>query len=240
MRSYGQLCAVARALDIVGDRWTLLIVRELLHLEQARFTDLQNGLPGIAPNLLTGRLQQLAEHELLHREAAPAPVNAVVYRLTERGRSLEGVVRELLKWGAPTVLDAPEGALFQMHWLSMPARYLLRDGRPAEEPVVVRFGTPADGFDVTAAAGEVHVGPCRRDATPKAVVTGPGPVLVGLVQGAVPLGRAMQAGVRITGDDSALRRMLPTPASAPAAPPTRGRSPDGRRTRPAAGPTRGK
>ena len=210
MRSYGQLCAVARALDVVGDRWTLLIVRELLVLEQARFTDLQDGLPGIAPNLLTGRLQELTEQGLLYREVVPAPVRGAVYRLTERGRALEGVVRELLKWGAPTVPDAPEGAHFQMHWLSMPARHLLRDNRPAEDPVVVRFGDPADGFDVTAANGEVRVESCRREASPDAVVTGPGPVLVGLVQGAVPLGSAKRGGVRITGDDAALLRLLPT------------------------------
>lgn len=210
MRSYGQLCAVARALDIVGERWTLLIVRELLVREQVRFTDLQDGLPGIAPNLLTGRLQGLAEQGLLYREVVPTPVRGTVYRLTERGKSLEGVVRELLKWGAPTVPDAPEDARFQMHWLSMPARYLLQDNRPAEDPIVVRFGNPADGFDVTAAAGEVRVEPCRRDVSPDAVVTGPGPVLVGLVQGAVPLGPAKRRGVRIIGDHTALLRLLPT------------------------------
>jgi DNA-binding HxlR family transcriptional regulator len=209
MRSYGQLCAVARALDVVGDRWTLLIVRELLILEQARFTDLENGLPGIAPNLLTQRLQYLAENDLLYREVVPAPVRGTVYRLTDRGRSLEGVVRELLKWGAPTVPEAPDDAQFQMHWLSMPARHLLRDRRAGETPVVVRFGDLADGFDVTAGDGSLRVDPCRREVSPDAVVTGPGPVLVGLVQGAVPLGRARRAGVRVTGDASALRRLLP-------------------------------
>lgn len=209
MRSYGQLCAVARALDVVGDRWTLLIVRELLILRQARFTDLENGLPGIAPNLLTQRLQDLAEHDLIYREVVPAPVKGTVYRLTERGRSLEGVVRELLKWGAPTVPGAPADAHFQMHWLSLPARHLLRDRRPADSPVVVRFGDLADGFDVTAADGTLRVDPCRREVSPNAVVTGPGPVLVGLVQGALPLGRARRAGVHVTGDASALRRLLP-------------------------------
>lgn len=209
MRSYGQLCAVARALDVVGDRWTLLIVRELLILEQARFTDLQNGLPGIAPNLLTQRLQELAEQGLLYREAVAAPIKGSVYCLTERGRSLDGVVRELLKWGAPTVPEAPPDATFEMHWLSLPARHLLRDNTPSESPVVVRFGDQADGFDVTAASGEVEVAPCRREVLPDAVVTGPGPVLVGLIQGACSLGRAERAGVGVTGDASALRRVLP-------------------------------
>ena len=71
MRSYGQLCAVARALDVVGDRWTLLIVRELLTRGQARFTELQKGLPGVAPNLLAQRLKTLKEQGVLQHDPFP-------------------------------------------------------------------------------------------------------------------------------------------------------------------------
>src|SRR4051812_49531567 len=71
MRSYGQYCSIARALDVVGDRWTLLIVRELLLQGPCRFTDLKNGLPGIAANLLSGRLKELEDASLIGREAAP-------------------------------------------------------------------------------------------------------------------------------------------------------------------------
>lgn len=212
MKYYGQLCSVARALDVVGDRWTLLIVRELLIIGAARFTDLQAGLPGIAPNLLSQRLRELEGHGVLTREPAPRPAAGNVYRLTERGRALDGVVRELLKWGAPTVAEAPADAAFQMHWLSMPARYLLRDGRPGEPPMTVRFGELRDGFDATAgAAGEptgVAVGPCRPEVVPAAVVTGPGPALVGLVTRAVPLAAAAASGITIDGDPDALRRLL--------------------------------
>lgn len=211
MKSYGQLCAVARALDIVGDRWSLLLVRELLINGQARFTDLQIGLPGIAPNLLAQRLRDLEEHEVLRREIAAPPISVAVYRLTERGRALEGVVRELLKWGAPTVPDAPKDAIFQMHWLSLPATYLLRDGRPQEGPVTVRFGDLRDGFDLTASDGTVTVGSCHPDAQPTAVIAGPGPALVGLLQGAIPLDQATKIGIIITGEISALRRILPMP-----------------------------
>jgi DNA-binding HxlR family transcriptional regulator len=215
MKSYGQLCAVARALDVVGDRWTLLMVRELLIQGQARFTDLQSGLPGIAPNLLTQRLRDLVAAGVLTKQTATPPASGTVYSLTERGRALEGVVRELLKWGAPTVPDAPHDAHFQMHWLSQPARYLLRDHRPSEGRVVIRFGDARDGFDVTVEHGMVHTGPCHAQARPSATVGGPGPALVALVQGALPLDRATDASVTITGDQEAVRRVLPPPLDTP-------------------------
>jgi DNA-binding HxlR family transcriptional regulator len=211
MKSYGQLCAVARALDVLGDRWTLLVVRELLIRGQARFTDLQSGLPGIAPNLLTQRLRDLETHEVLTKQAATPPAAGTVYSLTERGHALEGVLRELLRWGAPTVPDAPADAAFQMHWLSQPARYLLRDQRPDDGPVVIRFGDARDGFDVTVEDGAVHTGPCHPRARPSATVSGPGPALVALVQGGLSLGGATDAAVTITGDLEALRRVLPPP-----------------------------
>lgn len=207
MKSYGQLCAVARALDVVGDRWTLLIVRELLIRRRARFTELQSGLPRIAPNLLTGRLRDLQEHGVVRRDTATGA--GAIYRLTERGHALEGVVRELLKWGAPTVPDAPADADFQMHWLSMPAAHLLRDSQPDGPPVTVRFGDLADGFDVIADGGKIEVRPCEFEKVPDVVVTGPGHSLVGLIQGAIPLERAAAGGVVVTGDHGALRRVVP-------------------------------
>jgi len=210
MRSYGQLCSVARALDVVGDRWTLLIVREVLTRGPARFTELQKGLPGMAPNLLAQRLRTLQEQGVLEHGATP-PATGGRYRLTDRGRDLEGIVRELMKWGAPTVPAAPADAAFQMHWLSLPAQYLLRDGDPDEDAVALRFGDLDDGFDVTAVHGSIRVSPCRPDVTPAATVTGPGPVLVGLLQGAIPVLRATSLGVVVAGDQAALRRVLPRP-----------------------------
>ncbi len=209
MRSYGQLCAVARALDVVGDRWTLLIVRELLISGPLRFTDLQRGLPGVAPNLLAQRLRDLEGHGVVRRAAAAPPATGTLYALTDRGAQLEGVVRELLRWGAPTVPAAPAGAVFQMHWLSLPARHLARDNDPTAPAACIRFGTPTDGFDLTVAAGQVTVAPCRPDRTPDATIDGAGPVLVGLLQGAVTLARATAAGVTVHGDERALHRILP-------------------------------
>src|SRR6266542_3441432 len=98
MRSYGQYCSIARALDIVGDRWTLLIVRELLLQGPCRFTDLKNGLPGVAANLLSTRLKELEAAGLITREDAPPPVATVLYTLSETGLALEPVLKALGLW----------------------------------------------------------------------------------------------------------------------------------------------
>lgn len=208
VKSYGQLCSVARALDVVGDRWTLLVVRELLIQGPLRFGELQRGLPGIATNLLTQRLRHLEESGVLTQESAPGS-GATRYRLTDRGLALDGVLRELLKWGAPTVPSAPPDAAFQMHWLSQPATYLLRDHRPHDPAVTVRFGSLADGFDLTAHQGSITVAPCSPDAEITATVTGPGPVLVALLQGGVDLPTATSYGVAVDGDATGLTRVLP-------------------------------
>ncbi|MFD4024771.1 winged helix-turn-helix transcriptional regulator [Streptomyces sp. NPDC058576] len=212
MKSYGQLCAVARALDVVGDRWTLLVVRELLIQGPLRFGELQRGLPGIATNLLTQRLRDLEEQGVLSRTDGDRAAGPALYRLTARGVALDGVIRELLKWGAPTVPSAPPDAVFQMHWLSRPARYLLSDHEPDRPRTVIRFGTPADGFDLTAASGTVTVAPCAEDARVDATVMGPGPALVALLQGATGIDTAEEHGVTVEGDATALARVLPRPA----------------------------
>ena len=102
MRSYGQYCALARALDLVGDRWTLLIARELYLRGPSRYTDLCDGLPGIATNLLADRLRNLEEAGLVAREAAPAPVASTLFSLTDRGRELRPVLAALVQFGATT------------------------------------------------------------------------------------------------------------------------------------------
>ncbi len=202
---------MARALDVVGDRWTLLIVRELLIQGPLRFGELERGLPGIATNLLTQRLRHLQENEVLTQEPAPGG-GTTRYRLTDRGMALDGVLRELLKWGAPTLPYAPPDATFQMHWLSQPAKYLLRDLWPHDPAVTLRFGSLADGFDLTAHKGTITVAPCSTDAKISATVSGPGSVLVALLQGGIDLQAATSSGVVIQGDSTVLTRVLPQPS----------------------------
>ena len=100
VRSYDQYCALAKALDVVGDRWTLLIVRELLIRGPCRYTDLKDGLPGIATNLLADRLRDLQAAGILARREAPPPIATTVFELTARGRELEPAMAALASWGA--------------------------------------------------------------------------------------------------------------------------------------------
>ncbi len=98
-RSYDQYCAVARGLDVIGDRWTLLLVRDLL-LGPKRYKDLLTGLPGIGTNLLADRLKELEAAGLVERSKLPPPAGSAVYQLTESGQALESVMTPLGRWGA--------------------------------------------------------------------------------------------------------------------------------------------
>lgn len=103
-RTYGQFCGFARAAEIFGERWALLIVRDLL-VSPKRFSDLHRGLPGIPTNVLTARLKELEQAGVIRRALLPRPANSIVYELTEYGQELEPVVASLGRWGAKTLGD---------------------------------------------------------------------------------------------------------------------------------------
>jgi DNA-binding HxlR family transcriptional regulator len=109
-KSYQQYCGIAAALDCIGDRWTLLILRELSFGEQ-RFTDLRAGLPGIASNLLTDRLRDLEEAGLVEQRELPAPAARSVYRLTRDGTTIRPVLRALARFGLPFLDEPVEGGV---------------------------------------------------------------------------------------------------------------------------------
>jgi DNA-binding HxlR family transcriptional regulator len=106
MKRYGQYCPVAHALDLIGDRWALLVVRELM-LGQRRYTDLADALPGIGTNILAARLRSLEAAGVVRRTKLPPPAAVSVYELTETGRALDDVLHSLARWGALT-LGAPQ------------------------------------------------------------------------------------------------------------------------------------
>jgi len=207
MKTYGQYCSLARGLDLVGDRWTLLIVRELLSLGECRYVDLQRGLPDIATNLLAGRLRDMEEASLVQRSRLPRPSNAAVFSLTERGAALEGVVREFIKWGAPLMSPPRPDESFRAHWLLLPLRALCRDNDPAVARQTVRVGTAEDGCDVTAEGGAVLVAPSEPGTRPDAVVAGDPGALVALFAGQLPVDAAARAQL-ITGNLDAVRRIV--------------------------------
>ena len=207
MRTYGQYCALARGLDVVGDRWTLLIVRELLSLGAARYADLLRGLPGIATNLLATRLREMEESGLIIRSELPRPANATVFELTARGAGLESVVREYVKWGAPMMSPPKPDETFRAHWLQIPLRALCRDNAPEATPQVVRVGAAEDGCDIAVGAGRIEVTASLPTTDVDATVQGDPGALVALFAGSLPLDAALAAGM-VDGDVDAVRRVL--------------------------------
>jgi DNA-binding HxlR family transcriptional regulator len=216
MRSYGQYCSVAKALDVIGERWNLLIVRELLLRGACRYTDLLNGLPGIATNLLADRLRELEHAGIVVREDAPPPIAATLFRLTPRGEQLEGVLVELGRWGVPYMVEPTGDEVFSSRWLAFPAELFLRDTEPDAPPVRIELRTgEEEPMTVEAAGGEVHARP-GATADPDLILSSATPyLLLGVLSGRLPLTDARKRGLRHDGDVEVLRRLRPdAPADA--------------------------
>ena len=128
MKQYEQACAIARALDIVGDRWSLLLIRELT-LGPRRYRDLATGLPGIPSNVLAAHLKDLQAAGVITRRTLPAPTDVTVYELTEAGRALQPALTELLHWGRRYAPEPSPGAAAQPGWALLAAA-----GRPTALP----------------------------------------------------------------------------------------------------------
>jgi DNA-binding HxlR family transcriptional regulator len=206
VRSYSQYCPVAKALDVVGDRWTLLIVRELLIQGGCRYTDLVTGLPGIATNLLVERLRELEATGIVRREATPPPVATTLYHLTGTGRELGSVLRALGRWGTRFMADPVGDDAFRGHWLAFTASEYLQDNDPTGPPVSIEIRTGDRPAVVEVAAGQVR--PRLGTAVaPDLVLSGDPPAIVGLLSGRLSLAQARQRGLRVTGESRTLDRL---------------------------------
>jgi DNA-binding HxlR family transcriptional regulator len=208
MRSYGQYCGLAKALDLIGDRWALLIVRELLIRGSCRYTDLHQGLPGIATNLLVNRLRELEQSGVVTREDAPPPIATALFRLTPRGEALEPIVYQLGCWGAPLLAKASKSDAFCTHWLALPAMHWLRDLKPDQPPIKIELRTGNQPLTVEAVNGTVHTRFGAVDR-PDAVLTGTPQLIAAVLAGKLGLAQARLAGLQFQGDPEALRRVQP-------------------------------
>jgi len=211
MKSYHQYCSVARALDVVGDRWVLLIVRELLAFGPSRYSDLKRGLPGIASNLLAERLRTMEADGLVERRDAPAPIGTQVYELTERGRELEDVLRALIRWGVSTMTTGPsEDDAVQPQWSALLAGLTLSGRSSADAETIlgietgsetVRVALRHDGF-------EIERGPhAEADVT----LSGPALLVGGLLSGRLTITEATGLGLEVAGRAEVLSNLLVDP-----------------------------
>ena len=206
MRSYNQYCAAAKALDVIGDRWTLLIIRELLLQGGCRYTDLQYGLPGIATNLLIERLKELEDHGLVYREAAPPPVATTLYHLTDAGRELEPVLGALVRWGARFMPEPTGEEVFRSHWLAFPVSVLLCDGEPDGPPATIEVRTGDRPAVIEVGGGKITTR-LGTAPSPDLVLEGDARPILGVLSGMLKLADARQLGLRTEGSTTVLRRL---------------------------------
>jgi DNA-binding HxlR family transcriptional regulator len=205
VRSYHQFCALARALDVIGDRWTLLIVRELL-IGEARYSDLLKGLPGIATNLLATRLTALEVAGLVRREVVPPPAAVTVFRLTPRGAALRPVIYELGRWAAPLMTPPRPGEHMRARWIALPIEMYLRDRTPKAGSVAVQIDGGDEPIVVVTKDGQVRA---RTGTIPRAdvFITGPPALVLALLLGKVSLIDAKTRGIKFKGNVKILDRL---------------------------------
>jgi DNA-binding HxlR family transcriptional regulator len=216
MRSYGQYCSVAKALDAVGDRWTLLIIRELLLQGACRYTDLRNGLPGIATNLLADRLHDLEAAGLVRREEAAPPVATTLFHLTEAGAGLEPALEALGAWGIRYMAEPAEDDEFRSHWFTFPVELFLHDNAPDGPPLAIELRPASPTASQAAgrpAVVEVSGGEVRTRlgsaASPDLILSGSPRLILGLLGAYLTPADAEALGLDITGDPAILRRLQP-------------------------------
>ncbi|GAA1949192.1 helix-turn-helix domain-containing protein [Amycolatopsis minnesotensis] len=206
MRSYGQYCGLARSLEVVGDRWNLLIVRQLL-IAPARYRDLIDGLPGIATNLLADRLRDLEAAGVLERRLA-GEGSVVEYALTPWGAELRKPIESLIRWSTPLMARGPGSDSFRPEWLALAVPALL-DARVkirASATVGLEIGGPL--LQLRATRSGFEVGPHDGRALGTTVRADPAAVL-GLAAGALTLSDARALGlVEIDGDESVVRTVF--------------------------------
>ncbi|MEV6804707.1 winged helix-turn-helix transcriptional regulator [Streptomyces sp. NPDC051132] len=194
-RSYDQYCSAARALDLVGDRWTLLIVRELL-AGPRRYTDLHADLPGVSTDVLASRLKEMERDGLATRRRLPPPGAAYVYELTARGRELLPVLQALSTWGRPELGERRPTDAVRAHWFALPLLRAL-DG---EGVVEVRLEEGDFHLRVGAAEGPVYGdGPAPGEADARLVLDAA--ACGAIARGELTLPDAVREGrVTVTGD----------------------------------------
>lgn len=207
MRSYGEYCSIAKALDVVGDRWTLLIIRELLIRGGSRYTDLKDGLPGIASNLLAERIRELEAAGLIRREDAPPPVATTLFHLTDSGAELAPALAAIGRWGVRYMTERDENDEFRGHWFAFPASFFLRDRNPDGPPLQIELRAASSPAVIEVSGGSVHTRLGTATA-PDLVLSGDPQLILALFAGARSATEAADLGLQISGDTRVLARVL--------------------------------
>lgn len=159
-RSYNQYCAVARTLDVIGERWSMLVVRELLDGPK-RYVDLLGGLTGVSTDMLAGRLRTLEQAGVILRRTLPPPAASKVYELTPLGQELRPVVTELARWGLRLLDEQRADDVFQIHWITPSLRAMFQPAAARDVTLTVEFRIGSDTMHarIDHATLDTHLGP---------------------------------------------------------------------------------
>ena len=207
MRTYGDGCAIARGLDLVGERWALLVIRELL-LGPKRYTDLRSGLPNASPNVLSQRLDELERAGVIRRHKLPPPAGSRVYELTDWGRELEDTMISLAHWAARSPSGLPIDARIGADSMILALRARFDPGAAPGLRAGYELRLGEDRFRIEIADDEIEVsrgGTAQADAT---IDTDPD-TLAAVLWGGQPLRAAQRSGkMTVEGDKTAVQRFM--------------------------------
>jgi DNA-binding HxlR family transcriptional regulator len=206
VRSYNQYCGLARGLDVIGDRWVLLIVRELLNGPR-RYGELLDGLPGVATNLLAERLRGMQADGIVARTEDDR------YALTEWGEGLRDVVFAIGRWAYPLMGPIEPDETFRSHWIAHPVAALFPGVDPSRPELTIEVRCGDTPMTVRSHEGRVTAEQGSA-AAPDLVLTGPPDATVWLLAQRVDAAKAKALGLAITGDLRLLRRLRPSRAPA--------------------------
>ena len=202
-RSYGQYCALAKSLDVVGDRWTLLVVRELLE-QPRRYGDLLAALAPIATDMLAGRLRGLEAHGLVRKRRLPQFASTTVYELTDDGRALEDVVNAYARWGRRLLAEREPGDAVRPQWLARAMRAYVRDDRSGP-PVTIRLVTPEG--DATLTVSPDGVDAVDDDVAVDVTLTGSAETLFAAMEPDRVSDLVASGALEVAGEPDAVRRV---------------------------------
>jgi DNA-binding HxlR family transcriptional regulator len=205
MRSYGDPCGLARALDVVGERWSLLVLRELL-FGPKRFTDLRAGMPGASPNVLAQRLRELEQAGIVRRRKLAPPAGTAVYELTERGRELEPAVTQLARWGSSTPPMRDVELSVDALMLALKTTFDPTQARGLRATIALRLGE--ERFRLHVAGGRIDVARGEPEHADAAIDTSAA-TLRAVVFGRRKIADARRSGaLKLEGDKTLVTRLL--------------------------------
>jgi DNA-binding HxlR family transcriptional regulator len=213
-RSYDDPCGIARALDVVGDRWALLVVRELI-FGPKRFSQLRDGLNGVSPNVLSQRLRDLEDGGILRRQTLDPPAAVAVYELTPRGLALEPILLELGRWGSREPMPAAGQLSASAVLLALKTVF---DPAPADGDAIVALRIDGDWFGLTVAGGSIDIAHSRAEH-PAVTLETDAATLRSVAFGREPVSAAERDGrLTVRGDRrlaERFARMFPVPQDRP-------------------------